>query len=279
MDARIIPDQVEDRRPGMTAKRVSRMPKAPPLRLGVNVDHVATLRNARAGERPDPVRAALVAIEAGADGITAHLREDRRHIRDDDMARLKAEISKPLNFEMAATEDMLRIALATKPHAVCLVPERREELTTEGGLDVAGQHNALTPFISRLNDAGIRVSLFIAADSRQIEMAAKLRAPVIEIHTGAWCDAVVDGDTAKAEAEWLRIVAGAALARSAGLEVHAGHGLDYATAETIAALPEVVELNIGYYMIGEALFVGLDGTVRAMRAAMDRGRQSLESRA
>ena len=171
----------------------------PPLRLGVNVDHVATLRNARGGRNPDPVRAALLAIEAGADGITAHLREDRRHIRDDDMARLKAEISKPLNFEMAATADMLRIALATKPHAVCLVPERREELTTEGGLDVVGQHNALAPFIARLNEAGIRVSLFIAAEPRQIEMAAKLRAPVIEIHTGAWCDAVVDGHAAKAD--------------------------------------------------------------------------------
>jgi pyridoxine 5-phosphate synthase len=251
------------------------MPKAPPLRLGVNVDHVATLRNARAGGNPDPLRAALVAIEAGADGITAHLREDRRHIRDDDMARLKAEISKPLNFEMAATQDMLRIALATRPHAVCLVPERREELTTEGGLDVVGQHNVLAPFIVRLNDAGIRVSLFIAPEPRQIEMAAKLRAPVIEIHTGAWCDAVVDGHTAKAETEWQRIVAGAVLARSAGLEVHAGHGLDYVTAETIAALPGIVELNIGYYMIGEALFVGLAETVRAMRAAMDRGRQSL----
>jgi pyridoxine 5-phosphate synthase len=254
------------------------MPKTPPLRLGVNVDHVATLRNARTGDRPDPVRAALLAIEAGADGITAHLREDRRHIRDDDMARLKAEISKPLNFEMAATDDMLRIALKTKPHAVCLVPERREELTTEGGLDVAGQHNALAPFIARLNDAGVRASLFIAADSRQIEMAAKLRAPVIEIHTGAWCDAVVAGDKAKTDLEWQRIVAGAGLAQSAGLEVHAGHGLDYATAETIAALPEVVELNIGYYMIGEALFVGLADTVRAMRAAMDRGRQNFESR-
>jgi pyridoxine 5-phosphate synthase len=253
------------------------MPKTPPLRLGVNVDHVATLRNARTGERPDPVRAALLAIEAGADGITAHLREDRRHIRDDDMARLKAEISKPLNFEMAATEDMLRIALATKPHAVCLVPERREELTTEGGLDVAGQHNALAPFIGRLSDAGIRVSLFISADARQIEMAAKLRAPVIEIHTGAWCDAAVEGETAKAETEWQRIVAGAALAKSAGLEVHAGHGLDYATAETIAVLPQIVELNIGYYMIGEALFVGLAATVRAMRAAMDRGRKNLEN--
>jgi len=248
------------------------MPKAPPLRLGVNVDHVATLRNARTGHRPDPVRAALVAIEAGADGITAHLREDRRHIRDEDMARLKAEISKPLNFEMAATADMLRIALATKPHAVCLVPERREELTTEGGLDAVGQHNTLAPFIARLGDAGVRVSLFIAADPGQIEMAAKLRAPVIEIHTGAWCDAVVEGHEAKAESEWRRIVAGAALGRSIGLEVHAGHGLDYATAERIASLPEIVELNIGYYMIGEALFTGLADTVRTMRAAMDRGR-------
>ena len=248
------------------------MTKPPPLRLGVNVDHVATLRNARSGHRPDPVRAALLAIEAGADGITAHLREDRRHIRDEDMARLKAEISKPLNFEMAATADMLRISLATKPHAVCLVPERRQELTTEGGLDVAGQHNALAPFIARLSEAGIRVSLFIAADPRQIEMATKLRAPVIEIHTGAWCDAVTEGRTTMAEAEWQRIVAGAKLARAAGLEVHAGHGLDYATAEMIATLPEIVELNIGYYMIGEAIFVGLGETVRAMRAAMDRGR-------
>jgi len=191
------------------------------------------------------------------------------------MARLKAEISKPLNFEMAATADMLGIALATKPHAVCLVPERREELTTEGGLDVVGQHNALRPFIAQLNDAGIRVSLFIAPDPQQIEMAAQLRAPVIEIHTGAWCDAVTDGHAAKAEAEWQRIIRGAALARSAGLEVHAGHGLDYATAEKIAALPEIVELNIGYYMIGEALFVGLGGTVRAMRTAMDRGRKAI----
>jgi pyridoxine 5-phosphate synthase len=251
------------------------MPTPLPLRLGVNVDHVATLRNARAGERPDPVRAALMAIESGADSITAHLREDRRHIRDEDMARLKAEISKPLNFEMAATEDMLKIALATRPHAVCLVPERREELTTEGGLDVVGQHNALAPFIARLNEAGIRVSLFIAAEPRQIEMAAKLRAPVIEIHTGAWCDAVVDGHAAKAEAEWQRIVDGAKLARSVGLEVHAGHGLDYETAEKIAGLPEIAELNIGYYMIGEAVFVGIGETVRRMRAAMDRGRQRL----
>src|SRR6202023_2863118 len=266
MDARVKPAHDDRASESLMSK--------PPLRLGINVDHVATLRNARAGERPDPVRAPLLAIEAGADGITAHLREDRRHIRDDDMARLRAEISKPLNFEMAATADMLRIALATKPHAVCLVPERREELTTEGGLDVVGQHNALAPFIGRLNDAGVRVSLFIAADPRQIEMAAKLRAPVIEIHTGAWCHAVVDGLAAKAELEWRRIVAGAALARSAGLEVHAGHGLDYATAEKIASLQEIVELNIGYYMIGEALFTGLAETVRTMRAAMDRGRRN-----
>lgn len=243
-----------------------------PLRLGVNVDHVATLRNARAGRLPDPVRAALAAIEAGADGITAHLREDRRHIRDDDMIRLKAEISKPLNFEMAATAEMLRISLATKPHAVCLVPERREELTTEGGLDVVGQHNTLTPFIAKLSDAGIRVSLFISADPAQIAMAAQVKAPVVEIHTGAWCDAITDGHADRAEQEWRRIVAGVRLAHDAGLEVHAGHGLDYATAETIAALPDIAELNIGYFMIGEAILIGLPASVRAMRAAMDRGR-------
>lgn len=253
------------------------MQKVPPLRLGVNVDHVATLRNAREGRNPDPVRAALLAIEAGADGITAHLREDRRHISDEDMVRLKAEISKPLNFEMAATEDMVRIALATRPHAVCLVPERREELTTEGGLDTVGQHNTLKPFIARLNDAGVRVSLFITAEPRQIEMAVKLRAPVIEIHTGGWCDAVADGHAAKEDSEWQRIVAGAALAQSAGLEVHAGHGLDYVTAEKIAGLRDVVELNIGYYMIGEALFVGLGETVRMMRAAMNRGRHQISA--
>jgi pyridoxine 5-phosphate synthase len=256
----------------LSTRLASHFMPLPPLRLGVNVDHVATLRNARGGERPDPVRAALLAIEAGADGITAHLREDRRHIRDADMARLKAQISKPLNFEMAATPDMLRIALATKPHAVCLVPERREELTTEGGLDVVGQQAALAPFIATLSDAGVRVSLFIDAEPRQIEMAARLRAPVIEIHTGAWCDAVVDGRAAKAESEWQRIVAGVGFARSAGLEVHAGHGLDYVTAGKISSLPEIVELNIGYFMIGEAVFVGIGETVRAMRAAMDRGR-------
>lgn len=250
------------------------MVKTPPLRLGINVDHVATLRNARGGRRPDPVRAALAAIEAGADGITAHLREDRRHIRDDDMARLKAEISKPLNFEMAATDEMVRIALATAPHAVCLVPERREELTTEGGLDVVGQQQLLAPVIGRLSDAGIRVSLFISADPHQIEMAARLRAPVIEIHTGAWCDAMVAGETAKAQSEWQRIAAGALIAQAAGLDVHAGHGLDYETAEIIAGLPQIAELNIGHFMMGEALFVGIAGTVREMRAAMERGRAS-----
>lgn len=234
------------------------MSAIPSLRLGVNVDHVATLRNARGGRAPDPVRAALLAIEAGADGITAHLREDRRHIRDDNMARLKAQI-----------------ALATKPHAACLVPERRTEVTTEGGLDVVGQRDALGPFIARLNDAEIRVSLFIAADPAQIEMAAKLKSPVIEIHVGAWCDAVAEGQNQKAEAEWQRIVTGAKLAQSAGLEVHAGHGLDYVTAETISALPQIVELNIGHFMMGEAMFVGLAQTIRDMRAAMDRGRKSL----
>lgn len=249
----------------------------PAIRLGLNVDHVATLRNARGSTRPDPVRIALAAIEAGVDGITAHLREDRRHIRDVDMARLKAEISKPLNFEMAATAEMQRIALATKPHAVCLVPERREELTTEGGLDLVSQRNALAPFIAKFNDAGIQVSLFISADPQQIEMAAQLRAPAIEIHTGGWCDAVVDGHKEKADAEWRRIVEGAAMAKAAGLEVHAGHGLDYATAETIAALPEIVELNIGYFMMGEALLVGVAETVHMMRAAMDRGRARLKA--
>src|SRR5215468_6755373 len=212
---------------------------APHLRLGVNVDHVATIRNARVGRHPDPVRAAKIAIEAGADGITAHLRGDRRHIRDDDIARLKAEISKPLNFEMAATDEMVAIALKTAPHAACLVPERREERTTEGGLDAAGQHNALKPVVAELGQARIRVSLFIAAEPRQIDAAASLGAPVIEIHTGAWCDALAAGESARAEAEWQRIVAAAALGRRLGLEVHAGHGLNYVTAEQIAQLSEV----------------------------------------
>jgi pyridoxine 5-phosphate synthase len=248
------------------------MAEAPHIRLGVNVDHVATLRNARGGLHPDPVKAAQLAIAAGADGITAHLREDRRHIRDDDIARLKAEISKPLNFEMAATREMLAIALKTAPHAACLVPERREERTTEGGLDAAGQHNSLKPIIAELGQARIRVSLFIAAEPRQIDAAASLGSPVIEIHTGAWCDAIAAGETIRAEAEWQRIVGGAALAKQAGIEVHAGHGLNYATAEQVAQLTEVVELNIGHFLIGESVEVGLAQTIREMRAAMDRGR-------
>jgi pyridoxine 5-phosphate synthase len=247
------------------------MPTNSHLRLGVNIDHVATIRNARGGRHPDPVKAALLAVEAGADGITAHLREDRRHIRDDDISRLKAQLTKPLNFEMAATREMVDIALKARPHAACIVPERRQELTTEGGLDVVRQHNHLVPFISELKDAGIRVSLFIAADPRQIDTAAAVGAPVIEIHTGAWCEAVAEGRTAIAAAELQRIKAGAARARKLGLEVHAGHGLDLKTAETIAAFPEVAELNIGHFLVGEALFAGLGETVKAMRAAMDRG--------
>jgi len=244
----------------------------PSLRLGVNIDHVATIRNARGGRHPDPVRAAKLAIAAGADGVTAHLREDRRHISDDDIARLKSEIAKPLNLEMAATDEMVGIALRTAPHAVCLVPERRAERTTEGGLDVAGQRDQLAPVITKLSAAGIRVSLFIAADPRQIETAAALKAPVIEIHTGAWCHALADGRAADADSEWGRIRQGAQLAKRLGLEVHAGHGLDYASAETISALPEIVELNIGHFLVGEAVFVGLDQTIRMMRGAMDRGR-------
>jgi len=244
----------------------------PHLRLGVNIDHVATLRNARGGKRPDPVRAAHLAVEAGADGITAHLREDRRHIRDEDIVRLKAELAKPLNFEMAATDEMIAIAEKTRPHAACLVPERRAELTTEGGLDVAGQHNALVPAVARLLDAGIRVSLFIAADPRQIEAAVRVRAPVIEIHTGAWCDAIAERQPEAAAAEWERIRVGARLASDFGLEVHAGHGLDYGTAEAIAALSEIVELNIGHFLVGEAVFTGLAESVGAMRNAIERGR-------
>jgi pyridoxine 5-phosphate synthase len=243
-----------------------------PIRLGVNIDHVATLRNARGGRHPDPLRAAKAAVAAGADGITVHLREDRRHIRDEDVQRIKAEVSAPLNFEMAATDEMLRIALATRPHAACLVPERREERTTEGGLDAAGQHNHLAPAIARLTDAGIRVSLFVAGDPRQIEAAVRLRAPVIEIHVGAWCEAAVDGDRAKSASEYEKIRAAARQAASMGLEVHAGHGLDFATAETIAELPEVVELNIGHFLVGEALFSGFDQVIRTFRSAMDRGR-------
>ncbi len=242
------------------------MPAGSHLRLGVNIDHVATIRNARGGRHPDPVRAAMVAIEAGADGITAHLREDRRHISDDDIARLKAGIVRPLNLEMAATDEMIEIATRTRPHAACLVPERRAERTTEGGLDAAGLRTELGPKIAALRAAGIRVSLFIAADPKQIEAAVELGAPVIEIHTGAWCHALIDGDKGAAEAEWQRIRTGAKRASSLGLEVHAGHGLDYASAEAISSLPEIAELNIGHFLIGEAVFTGLAHTVTEMRA-------------
>ncbi|MBY6241873.1 pyridoxine 5'-phosphate synthase [Methylosinus sp. Sm6] len=241
------------------------------IRLGVNVDHVATIRNARGGLSPDPARAALLAIEAGADGITAHLREDRRHIRDEDMARLKASISKPLNFEMAATEQMLDIALKTQPHAVCLVPERRTERTTEGGLDVFGGHDHLVPFVDELNRAGVRVSLFIEPNPDAIDAAASIRAPVVELHTGAWCHAVEIGDAALAEREFARIAAAAAHTAERGVECHAGHGLDYATARRIASLPQIVELNIGHFLVGEAVFVGLSESIRRMRRAIDQG--------
>ncbi len=244
-----------------------------PLRLGVNVDHVATIRTARGGRHPDPVAAAKLAIAAGCDGITAHLREDRRHIRDDDIARLKAEIDKPLNFEMAATPEMVGIALKTKPHAVCLVPEKRTERTTEGGLDAVKQRAQLAPVVHELKAAGIRVSLFIGAAPAQIEAAAELGSPVIEIHTGSWCNALSEGREAEAKAEWQLIRAGALLAKGFDLEVHAGHGLDYATAETVASLPQIVELNIGHFLIGESVFEGLAETVKFMRAAMDRGRR------
>lgn len=246
--------------------------RANPVRLGVNIDHVATVRNARGGHHPDPVRAALMAKGAGADGITAHLREDRRHIRDADMARLRAEVALPLNFEMAATEEMVAIATQLQPHACCLVPERREERTTEGGLDAAGQARELGPRIRRLRDAGIRVSLFIAADPQQIRAARDLGAEVVELHTGAWCDHRAEGHGAEAAAEFERLRAGAALAAEAGLEVHAGHGLDFVTAEAIAAFPEIAELNIGHFLIGEAIFEGLGPVIARMREHIARGR-------
>jgi pyridoxine 5-phosphate synthase len=244
-----------------------------PFRLGVNIDHVATVRNARGGRHPDPVKAAEIAIAAGADGITAHLREDRRHIVDDDIARLMERIEKPLNLEMAATAEMVGIACKTRPHAACIVPEKRAERTTEGGLDAAGQSDALRGAVEKLAAAGIRVSLFIAAEPRQIEAAVAIGAPVIEIHTGAWCDALLAGDATAGVGEFERIARGAVFAKSAGLEVHAGHGLDFITAEKIATLSEIVELNIGHFLIGEAVFDGLGAVVRKMRAAMDRGRR------
>jgi pyridoxine 5-phosphate synthase len=242
------------------------------LRLGVNVDHVATVRNARGGAAPDPVRAALLAIEAGADGITAHLREDRRHIHDDDMKRLKASIRKPLNFEMAATEAMLDIALRIRPHACCLVPEKRTERTTEGGLDVIGGFGALKPFVAELGKAGIRVSMFIEPSIEALKASADLGAPVVELHTGAWCNALDHRDAARADYEFGRLRVAAAQTAGLGLECHAGHGLDYDSARVISGLPQVAELNIGHFLIGEGIFVGLSETVRRMRAAMEEGR-------
>jgi len=238
------------------------------LRLGVNIDHVATIRNARGGKHPDPVRAAKLAAQAGADGITAHLREDRRHISDADIARLVREIDLPLNFEMAATREMLAIALAHKPHAACIVPEKREERTTEGGLDAAGNIASLAPFVSEMRAAGIRVSLFIEADPAQLDAAVRLGAPVVELHTGAYCDA----EGALRQRHLERIVAAARHAEKVGLECHAGHGLSFETVTPIAAIGSIVELNIGHFLVGEAIFSGLDSAIRCMRALMDQAR-------
>ena len=240
----------------------------PRLRLGVNIDHVATIRNARGGEHPDPVRAAQIVAAVGGDGITAHLREDRRHIRDDDIARIQAATDLPLNLEMAATDEMVEIALRHRPHAACIVPERREERTTEGGLDAAGQHNRLAPVVSRLADAGIRVSLFIAPDPRQLEAALRLRAPVVEFHTGEYAHATGE----QLAVELRRIADMAALAAKNGIEPHAGHGLTYENVQLIAAIPQLAELNIGHYLVGEAIFVGLESAVRRMRELMDAAR-------
>jgi pyridoxine 5-phosphate synthase len=242
------------------------------IRLGVNIDHVATLRNARGGFAPDPLRAAQMALAAGADGITAHLREDRRHIVDEDMRRLKASINAPLNFEMAATEQMLDIALKIRPHACCLVPEKRTERTTEGGLDVVGGRERLAPFVDELLRAGIRVSLFIEPSAEALAAARALKAPVVELHTGAWCNALALGETDKAEAEFERLRVAAAEAERLGIECHAGHGLDFDTARLIAAFPQIVEFNIGHFLIGEAVFVGLDAAVKEMIAAIAQGR-------
>ncbi|MEM7523436.1 MAG: pyridoxine 5'-phosphate synthase [Pseudomonadota bacterium] len=243
------------------------------LRLGVNIDHVATIRNARGGATPDPARAAKLAQAAGADGITAHLREDRRHIMDADIEAILGSIDVPLNFEMAATEEMQAIALRHKPHAVCLVPERREERTTEGGLEVAREENRLAHFIAPLVEAGCRVSIFIAADRRQIEAASRIGAPVIELHTGAYCDFHAEGRFDERDAELARLGDMAAFAHDLGLEVHAGHGLTYDTTAPVAAFPEVMELNIGHFLVGEAIFSGLDSAIRRMREIMDRARR------
>lgn len=245
---------------------------ARPLRLGVNIDHVATIRNARGGDHPDPVRAAQIVASVGGDGITAHLREDRRHIRDEDIARIQAATDLPLNLEMAATEEMLGIALRHRPHAACIVPEKREERTTEGGLDAAGLHNHLVPIIDRLKDAGIRVSLFIAPEPRQLDAALRLGAPVVEFHTGEYAHAHLAGDRDATARELKRIADMAALADRNGIEPHAGHGLTYDNVQPIAAIPQVAELNIGHYLIGEAVFTGLETAVRRMRDLMDAAR-------
>ncbi|WP_068118028.1 pyridoxine 5'-phosphate synthase [Tropicimonas marinistellae] len=242
------------------------------LRLGVNIDHVATVRNARGGAVPDPLRAARLAEAAGADGITAHLREDRRHVTDTDIEGLARDLTVPLNFEMAATEEMQAIALRHRPHAVCIVPEKREERTTEGGLEVAQDENRLAHFIAPLRDAGIRVSIFIAADARQIEAAHRIGAAVVELHTGAYCDAHAEGRFDDRDAELERLRKMSAFAHSLGLEVHAGHGLTYDTVQPIAAFPEVVELNIGHFLVGEAIFVGLEASIHEMRRLMDAAR-------
>jgi len=242
------------------------------LRLGVNIDHVATIRNARGGSLPDPVRAAILAADAGADGITAHLREDRRHISDEDIARISKESKLPLNFEMAATQEMQQIALKWKPHAVCLVPEKREERTTEGGLDVAGNKNYLTKFIAPLRDQGSRISLFIEASKKQIDASIAVGAAVVEIHTGAYCDAHADHDFTARDAELSRIIKACKYASDAGLEVHAGHGLTFDTVGPIAEIPELIELNIGHFLIGEAIFCGLEASIKRMRALMDNAR-------
>ena len=242
------------------------------LRLGVNIDHVATVRNARGSAWPDPLRAALLAEAAGADGITAHLREDRRHIRDADMEALRAGIGIPLNFECAATDEMAAIVLRLKPHAVCLVPEKREERTTEGGLDVAGDENRLAQYIAPLREAGCRVSMFIGHDPRQIEASARTGAAVVELHTGHYSDLHAEGRMAEAETELAALVRGAALAHALGLEVHAGHGLTYDNVAPIAAIPELRELNIGHFLIGEAIFMGLEDSIGEMRRRMDEAR-------
>ncbi len=255
------------------------MASVKPIRLGVNVDHVATVRNARGGHHPDPVRAAKLAIVTGAFGITAHLREDRRHITDEDVRRLRSEISAPLNLEIAATREMLDIAVDVCPHAVCIVPENRTERTTEGGLEVARAKEKLAPMVSFLAQAGMRVSLFVEPDPRQLEAAATIKAAVVELHTGAWCEAIAQNKERDAEHEFERIRLAATQAAQLGLEVHAGHGLNFATAETIAALPEIVELNIGHYLVGEAIFFGLESTIRTMRAAIDKGRARARQRA